>query len=73
MIIMYGDCDIDEKTQVLRKISEAEKCFAQISNEDIECMKNTGAINDDAYLVIKILKNKKNRGEKKCYHKLSKN
>ena len=35
MIIMYGDCDIDEKTQVLRKISEAEKCFAQLSDTDI--------------------------------------
>lgn len=56
MIIMYDDCDIDEKTQVLRKISEAEKCFAQISNEDLECMKNTGMINDDAYLVIKTFK-----------------
>lgn len=58
MIIMYDDCDIDEKSQVLRKISEAEKCFAQISNADIECMKETGVINKDAYTVIKILKNK---------------
>lgn len=32
MIIMYGDCDIDEKTQVLRKTSEAEKCFARNSD-----------------------------------------
>ena len=71
MIIMYDDCNIDEKTQVLRKISEAEKCFAQLSKEDLECMKNTGMINDDTYLVIKILKNK--NGGKKCYHKLSKN
>ena len=31
MIIMYDDRDIDEKSQVLRKISEAEKCFAQLS------------------------------------------
>ena len=58
MIIMYSDCDIDEKSQVLRKINEAEKCFAQISDADIECMKETGVINKDAYTVIKILKNK---------------
>ena len=58
MIIMYDDCDIDEKTQVLRKISEAEKCFAKLSDTDIECMKETGVINKDAYTVIKILKNK---------------
>ena len=58
MIIMYGDCDIDEKSQILRKISEAEKCFAQLSNEDLECMKNIGMINDDAYLVIKTFKKK---------------
>lgn len=58
MIIMYDNCDIDEKTQVLRKISEAEKCFAQLSKEDIECMKNTGMINDDAYFVIKTFKSK---------------
>lgn len=58
MIIMYDDYDIDEKSQVLRKISEFEKCFAQISNEDLECMKNTGIINDDAYLVIKTFKKK---------------
>ena len=55
---MYSDCDIDEKSQVLRKINEAEKCFAQISDADIECMKETGVINKDAYTVIKILKNK---------------
>ena len=58
MIIMYDDYDIDEKSQVLRKISEAEKCFAQISNEDLECMKNTGMINDDAYFVIKVFKSR---------------
>lgn len=58
MIIMYDDCDIDEKTQVLRKISEAEKCFAKLSDADIECMKETGVINKDTYTVIKILKNK---------------
>lgn len=58
MIIMYDDCDIDEKTQVLRKINEAKKCFAQISNEDLECMKNTGIINDEAYFVIKAFKSK---------------
>ena len=56
MIIMYDDCDIKEKSQVLRKINEAEKCFTQISNEDLECMKNTGMINDDAYFVIKAFK-----------------
>jgi len=55
---MYDDCDIYEKSQVLRKINEAEKCFAQISNEDLECMKNTGMINDDTYLVIKTFKKK---------------
>ena len=58
MIIMYDDCDIDEKSQILRKINEAEKCFAQLSDADIECMKETGVINKDAYTVIKILKNK---------------
>ena len=58
MIIMYDDCDIDEKTQVLRKISEAEKCFAQISNEDLECMKNTGMIDNNTYLVIKAFKSR---------------
>ena len=58
MIIMYSDYDIDEKSQVLRKISEAEKCFAQLSDADIEYMKETGVINKDAYTVIKILKNK---------------
>ena len=56
MIIMYDDCNIDEKTQVLRKISEAEKCFAQLSDEDLECMKNTSTINDDTYFVIKTFK-----------------
>lgn len=70
MVIMYNKCDI-EKSQILRKIQEAEKCFAQLSNEDLECMRNTGVINDNAYLVIKILKNK--NGGKKCYHKPLKN
>ena len=58
MIIMYDNYGIDEKTQVLRKISEAEKCFAKLSDADIEYMKETGVINKDAYTVIKILKNK---------------
>ena len=58
MIIMYDDYDIDEKSQVLRKINEAEKCFAKLSDADIECMKETGVINKDAYTIIKILKNK---------------
>ena len=58
MIIMYDDCDIDEKSQILRKINEAEECFAKLSDADIECMKETGVINKDAYTVIKILKNK---------------
>ena len=58
MIIMYDDCDIDEKTQVLRKISEAEKCFAQLSDEDIECMRESGEIDDYTYFVIKAFKSR---------------
>ena len=58
MIIMHDERDIDEKAQILRKISETEKCIARLSDADIECMKNTGMIDDDIYLVIKILKNK---------------
>lgn len=58
MIIMHDERDIDEKAQILRKISETEKCIARLSDADIECMKNTGMIDDDTYLVIKILKNK---------------
>ena len=58
MIIMHDHCDIDEKAQILRKVSEAEKCIAKLSDADIEGMENTGMIDDDTYLVIKILKNK---------------
>ena len=46
MIIMYDNCDIDEKAQILRKISETEKCIARLSDADIECMKNTGLFDD---------------------------
>lgn len=55
---MHDHCDIDEKAQILRKVSEAEKCIAKLSDADIEGMENTGMIDDDTYLVIKILKNK---------------
>ena len=63
MIIMYSDCDIDKKSQVLKKIDETEKCVTRLSDEDIECMKESGEIDNDAYLVIKILKNKNNMKE----------
>ena len=41
MIIMYDNCDIDEKSQVLRKINKTEKCVTRLSDEDIECMFGT--------------------------------